>query len=77
MFDILKEVGPQQIFGEVVLIQPKARTTTAVCLDDYTELLCLSFDTYTRIIEKAIKKDLYVRTHFLQQFRIFSHMTQS
>jgi hypothetical protein len=65
MFDQIKEVGPTQIFGEVVLIQPKPRTTTAICLDDYTELLCLSHDTYTRIIEKAIKKDLYVRTHFL------------
>ena len=65
MFDQIKEVGPTQIFGEVVLIQPKPRTTTAICLDDYTELLCLSQDTYTRIIEKAIKKDLYVRTHFL------------
>lgn len=71
MFDFIKEVGPQEIFGEVVLIQPKPRTTTAVCLEDYTELLALSHETYTRIIEKAIKKDLHMRTTFLKTFRIF------
>jgi hypothetical protein len=33
LFQQIKEYGPSDIFGDVVLIQPKPRTTTAVCLD--------------------------------------------
>lgn len=59
------------MFGERVLMEPKPRTTSAVCLDEHTELLCLSSDTYTRIIEKAIIKDKSTRINFLRGFRIF------
>lgn len=59
------------------MIQPKARTTTAVTLEANTEILKLSHEAYTRIIEKAIKKDLYVRTTYLSQFRILKQLKQS
>ena len=65
MFTKVKEVTQCGIFGEVVLIQPKPRSMIAVA-ETRTELLCLTFDSYTRIIEKAIKKDLYTRTNFLR-----------
>ncbi len=74
MLTKVKEVTQCEVFGEVVLVQPKSRSTIAIA-DTRTELLCLTFDSYTRIIEKAIKKDLFTRTRFLRQFRIFSQMT--
>ena len=46
MFDIVREVEPTDIFGDVVLIQPKPRTTTAICLEQNTELLTLSNESY-------------------------------
>lgn len=58
MFDLIKVLGPRENFGEVVLVNPKLRSVTAVCLEDNTELLGMSNDLYNRIIEKAVKKDI-------------------
>lgn len=75
MFQLIKEYGPTDIFGDVVLLQPKPRTTTAVCLDSYTELLSVSHINYTRVIDKAIKKDIQTKTAVLSEFRILRHMS--
>jgi len=77
MFQKLKEYGPTEIFGDVVLIQPKARTTTAFSLEEGTELLSISYNSYTKVIEKAIRKDITTKTTFLKEVRIFRHMSQS
>lgn len=77
MFQKLKEYGPTEIFGDVVLIQPKARTTSAFSLKEGTELLSISYNSYTKVIEKAIRKDITTKTTFLKEVRIFRHMSQS
>ncbi len=65
MFQQVKEYGPSDIFGDVILIQPKPRTTTAICLEHNTEILGISYINYTRVIDKAIKKDLQTKTAIL------------
>lgn len=65
MFTLVKKVPPGQNFGEIVLIEPKARNVTAISLESGTEVLGLSNDVYNRTIEKAVKRDIAKRVHFL------------
>ena len=58
IFDVVRVVNPGETFGEVVLLQPKPRSVTAISLTDGTEILGLSSDNYNRMIEKAVKKDI-------------------
>ena len=65
IFDVVRVVEAGEDFGEIVLLEPKQRTVTAVCLDSETELLGLSNDAYNRVIEKAVKRDITKRVQFL------------
>ena len=51
----------------------QARDSTATCLEETTELLCISNKLYHNVIEKAMRKDLERRIGFLKEIRIFSH----
>ena len=65
---VIEQAG---IFGESVLIEPKERESTAVCIEEQTELLCISNKIYKETIEKSIRRDLDKRIAFLRGVSVF------
>lgn len=65
-------IGQAGIFGDKVLSETSPRYNTALCLDEYTELLAVSHKLYNDSVMKAIRKELDKKISFLRETRIFS-----
>jgi hypothetical protein len=58
------------------LISNRALNVTTCVVED-VQMLELAKDSYNRVIEKSVKRDLLNRINFLRQFRIFQHTAMS
>ena len=76
MFRSVDEVRIGQCFGQAALAQTKPHLVTYQCVED-CELISLNRESYTRVLEKAVKRDFQGRIQFLKSFRALSEMTQN
>lgn len=60
MFQPLGEVCSGESFGQAALAQTKPHLATYVCTED-CEIASLNRESYVRIVEKAVKRDLLGR----------------
>ena len=76
LFKTISVHSPGESFGELALVANKSRAQTALCTED-TVLVSLSREVYSRVIEKAVKRDLLNRIAFLKSFTIFQSMSMT
>ena len=70
------ELGPGQNFGQSALVQPKPHLCAYLCVEP-CEIASVNRESYTRIVEKAVKRDFQGRVQFLKSFRILETMSQT
>ena len=72
----MDELGPGQNFGQAALAQSKPHLCAYLCVEP-CEIASVNRESYTRIVEKAVKRDFQGRVQFLKSFRILETMSQT
>lgn len=75
VFELVKEMGPGESFGEMALINNKPRAATVTAMTN-TTLAVLSKSNFKKLIEKFTEKRIEEKIRFLKSYPMFHKCTK-